>query len=950
MISDISDLEEWQQKLVITAITQCDDLVEKNNLTVKEAISQIIPMYSALFPDKERLEDIIYKEVTQPGNRGVSIISPEYRNEHWWNDYKEKNLKDLDYWTRYELFLKSKPGWSSTSVSELDCSIDDLLNHLANPNSKEKDERIGLVYGDVQSGKTAHYIGLINKAYSAGYKIIIVLSGIHNSLRSQTQTRVDEEVLGYKTSSNEDSDSQKRNSIGVGLVKGFNVVPLTSVTNRDEKGDFNVKLSQGYIAPPHIIITKKVGKILTTLTDWYQKGPLATVENGRKVIGPEYPALIIDDEADQASINTNNPNKSEDPSKINGYIRQLLNTFQCRSYVGYTATPFANIFIPKNSKNERYGDDLFPRDFLIKAPRPAMYIGAKEFFGIGDEDISMPLTRTIISKYGSDFGHRIKDNNGDSFKGNELPSELDEALKSFYIAVAVRNIRGHINKPNSMLVHVVRYTDEQKVVRTYLESAKNNLENLIKYNDSEIKEIFNNLYLEDFKKTNKKMRSLFSFYSQDCDFIPFDEVWSEIKNIVSKTEQKIKILCINGKSNDALVYKNHEGKPFNVIVVGGDKLSRGLTLEGLSISYFTRISNSLIMDTLLQMGRWFGYRKGYIDVCRIYSTPFLLNKFKEISYSVANLSQQFDEIDILNTNPSNFGLKVATNPDILISSRNKIRTGQEFKSDFSCKLVQTRILDTDPEIILSNYKAVDSFLLSIEKNRVKPGDYKGCKIPAAQKENGKTFWIGVNGSLVADFFENYHTSKHATRASAKYIAEYIRELNHHGGLIDWTICLNGLSRSDNKEYISKIANNTITVNGIYRNIKTESDEDKCDLGAIVSHDDTELDFTVEQKERANLIREREREKEKEIANNIKSCEPEHLKKQIVSRIIRKEVRDFCHGFLILYPIGQAQSNLKTENGIAPYGFAVVFPDRQNKGNLKNYRFNDVAMEELDYEE
>lgn len=931
MINDLTYLPEEQEHLVLSAVKKCKRFVDEENMSVSDAVKKVCSIYESFFDEISFLENILFTEVTQVGNSGKVIASKNIRDKDWWDNYK-KGAK-LSYWRRYKNYLELKPGWSDTSITDLDSSIDKVMNLLVNPNKKQIDDRIGLVYGDVQAGKTAHYMGLINKAYSAGYKIIIVLTGMHNSLRSQTQTRIDEEVLGYETSNNS-FDMQKQNSVGVGLVKSnLEVGGLQSLTNRDENGDISSRAS-GSFFPPYIIVTKKNAKVLGTIIDNFSKSPFAIPYEDKKVISPEYPALIIDDEADQASINTKDPINSEDPSAINGLIRKLLNIFQCRSYVGYTATPFANIFIPKETKDKEFGEDLFPRDFIVKAPRPSLYVGAKEFFGFGDEYIAynhMPLLRVISSEEGMSYGHKNKD--GGLFY-DELPKELLESIMAFYIVVAVRNQRGQINKPNTMLIHVVRFVEQQKIIQNQIKEHLEFLNSQIINNDRQIKREFKNLYETDFKDTNQKMHSDHEAYSKGCTFIEFDNVWSEIKNIIAKPEHRIKIFCINGKSDDALVYKKYEGKPFNVIAIGGDKLSRGLTLEGLSISYFSRVSST--MDTLMQMGRWFGYRNGYIDVCRIYSTEKLFEKFRHISYSVANLSQQFEDMDVLQSDPENFGLKVATNPDILISARNKLRTGKEYRSDFSCKLVQTRILDTNPEIIENNYKAVEKLLVSI-KNYKLCYDQSNKNLPIGLKDkNGKHFYGGVSSSYIIDFFENYHTSKHSTRASSRHIAEYIKEMNKYGGLIEWTVCLNGLVVKDkNNEYVSKIAN--ITVQGIERNTNknlSNCDKDYCDLGAIVSGDDAELDFDKTKLELA-VKRRNELENEKD--------------KQILARIVRKELRDFSHGYLILYPIGWAQSNLKTNNGIAPYGFATVFPDRLGKGQLQSYRLNEVAMEELDDE-
>ncbi|SHE66809.1 Z1 domain-containing protein [Schwartzia succinivorans] len=941
MINDIGNKDRYEQNLYRAAVLRCIKLVKDDNEDIKNAVEEVAVEFSRLVKDVNNLKNFLYQEVTQEGSTHPVIMTENVRQRDWWNNRKKSNDIPMGYVIRYFDYLSAKPGWSEMSIKDLDVSTDEVMNALANPTLKKADERRGLVYGDVQSGKTAHYIGLINKAYSAGYKIIIVLTGMQNSLRSQTQARVDEEVLGYETSNEISFEEQlKQNVIGVGtVIPNADVGPLQSITNRDEKGDFNKKLSTGSFMPPFIIITKKVSSVLKYIISSLSKNTITKVINGKKIIPASYPALIIDDEADQASINTKDVEKTDNPSTINGLIRKLLNLFECKSYVGYTATPFANIFIPYRTDDDIYGKDLFPKDFIAKAPRPELYVGAREFFGLGEEEIKpMPLMRMISA--GQSF--LSQGTKKDDYVG-ELPSELKEAIKFFFISTAIRNLRGQRNKPNTMLIHIVRFVDQQKTIKKKIDKyVREEIFNFISYGDGEIRKAFENIYFSDFVPTTKEIRVCFSKYSQGCNEIDFDSIWKEITRLVSAKE--LKIWAINGKSDDSLIYKNYKDQPFNVIAIGGDKLSRGLTLEGLTISYFTRAASA--MDTLLQMGRWFGYRPAYLDVCRIFTTQDLFNKFKIISYSVANLSAQFDDMNTLKSDPEHFGLKVATNPEILISARNKVRTGADYQADFSNHLTQTRLIDADPEIIEENYQTVNNFLSSLDSNRFSMGDSAGLSkyIPSDTK-TGKTYWIGVPGALVADFFDKYHTSKTATKASSRHIADYIREMQKYNGLTDWTVCLCGTDKNNTPTLIATESKfGPIKVNGIVRNRSAMNEKNKeieeatgttRDLHALISGGDEELDYTADQHD---------------LAKN----EKENLKKktrdnQFIAREVRRVVRTFDHGFLLLYPIEWAAEDLKAYDNKAPYGFAVVFPDRQGKGNLKSYKLNEVAMELDDYE-
>lgn len=945
MISNLSDLSNAERQYYVATVSWCNTLVHEQNVPIKEAIEKLISAAKqfSCISDPDRLRKVLYQEVSQSISQPNIIKSKEAGSRNWWAELNSGDSINKNYWTRYYDYLSNKPGWSSASVRAIDLSTDEVMNALANPIIKKSDERRGLVYGDVQSGKTAHYIGIINKAYSAGYKIIIILTGMQNSLRSQTQSRIDEEVLGYETSPsiisqfmNNGTEEAVQNSLGVAKVISNSDVGaiLQSLTNRDEKGDFNKALRAGTFMPPYVIVTKKVKAPLQHILGFLSSSTITLLENGKNVIPVDYPALIIDDEADQASINTKDEDR--DPTTINGLIRQIINLFKCKSYIGYTATPFANIFIPHRTKDDVYGQDLFPKDFIACAPRPELYIGAKEFFGLGDDADAKPMPlRRVIDK-GQDFFNKGTD---DIVPTENLPHELMHAVKCFLISTAVRNLRGQRNKPNTMLVHIIRSIDQQDLIKKKLTDYKSYLFDLIKYGDSETRSELESLYENDYIETAKKLRIQFKKYMDGCIEVDFEAVWNEIIRIVENKE--LKVWSVNSKSKDGLIYKNHQNEPFNVIAVGGDKLSRGLTLEGLTISYFTRAAGA--MDTLMQMGRWFGYRHGYLDLCRLFTTDELFNKFEIISYSVDNLITQFEDMNLLKSDPEHFGLKIATNPSILISAKNKMRTGLDYKSDFSGVLTQTRLLDSDPDIIASNYEAVDNLLSSLDQNRLdipeRPSytEYTG----RARKADGKTFWVGVNGKVIYQFFKQYHTSKMAAKTSSSHIADYIDEMIKCGGLIDWTICLAGTNEATKTSVIASKSAYPISIHGIRRN-KNRNDDDSFvdkvtrDLHVLTSAGDEELDYSKEDLEKA--VKKRE---------ELKSSQSNSA---AIAKQVREYVRDFKHGFLILYPIEYAASDLKTENNKAPYAFAAVFPDRRGKGNLRSYRLNEVALEMIDDEQ
>jgi len=933
MINVPHGLTESERNLYIAAYNRCVELKEKQpEQSISDIVGQVISVFSAIGLDNNSLRDFLLEEISAEIEPIINIISDEMKGSNWWKQLKNTKGFHTEYWTRYFDYLLKKDNWSINAVRDIDEATDDVMNVISNAHTHVSEERMGLVYGYVQSGKTAHYIGLINKAIDAGYKIIIVLSGIHNNLRSQTQARIDEEVLGYETSLQAQGIyTHAKNAIGVGVGKNNQIVESAlyqSLTTRDEKGDFNIKVAGTSMHPPYIIVTKKNATVLRKLIAYFQKSPIAETNSSRKKCIPsEYPVLIIDDEADQASLNTNECYDATgklldnyNPTTINGLIREMLRLFECRSYVGYTATPFSNIFIPPHIQDDKFGSDLYPKDFIHKIPRANGYIGAREFFGLtGEEETpAMPLCRDIID--GKNYlgkGTKSTDSVG------EIPLELKQAIKSFVISTALRNLRGQQNKPNTMLIHIVRFvTQQNKIKRKIAEYFKEELENLVLYGDNDIELSLKLLWEEDYQKTTYDMRVNFPKYMEQASTFEWATIYDEIKRLF--TEKEFVIYCVNGKSIDSLMYKDQKGKPFNVIAIGGDKLSRGLTLEGLTVSYFTRSSNTY--DTLMQMGRWFGYRPGYLDLCRLYTTPMLKKHFLHISMATEELVHQFDFMNDMEQNPMLFGLRVVTHPDLLISSRNKVRTGKEMKKDFSNHLSQTRSFDANPEQYDRNFSAVEILLKAIGEPRDKEAYWKEKNRPIVGEH---LFWSGVAGFDVANFLEDYETSENATRANSQYMADYIRNQNKCGGITNWTVCLinvgNGQKFSIADLYVGS---------GIEREKGITEGEGFCSIHTMTSAGHEYLDYSKEQLDKVD-----------ELKNTHNSGDEKTL-----AEYIRKTTRPRKNGLLILYPIGRAGTLTQIkEHHKTPFGFAVVFPHRQGFGTLQSYRVTDIAIERENYE-
>ena len=301
------------------------------------------------------------------------------------------------FWSRYRQFLEQY--WSPRSIELLDHLTDHVLGLLEDPDRPGAWDRRGLLVGHVQSGKTANYIGLLSKAADAGYKLIVVLTGLHNNLRSQTQMRLDEGFLGYESMPPAEEERRGRQFLGVGLVDPS---PLAdTITNRSEQGDFRRTVANNFGVHlgthPLVFIVKKNRRVLDNLFNWVEWiADNTDSQTGRRIVTRES-LLVIDDEADLASIDTNlqgldnsgELDPDHDPTAINGCIRRILHAFDKRAYVGYTATPFANVFIHERGRTREEGEDLFPRSFIVNLPAPSNYAGPVRVFGLaadGDDD------------------------------------------------------------------------------------------------------------------------------------------------------------------------------------------------------------------------------------------------------------------------------------------------------------------------------------------------------------------------------------------------------------------------------------------------------------------------------------------------------------------------------------------------------------------------------------
>lgn len=644
---------------------------------------------------------------TLEDSKGHDVWLPVERSKIAWN-----------FWQRYRRFLEEDEQMPPQSARRLDEITDQLLGLLERPGRAGAWDRRGMVVGQVQSGKTANFVGLICKAIDAGYRLIIVLAGSHNSLRSQTQIRLDNGVLGFDTRQRMAFD-QSNLRTGVGRLPGAPLYHIHSLTNGTERGDFRLTVARGANfmvggADPVLLVVKKNASILKNLIKWAtyiqrQRDP----QSGQTQVHG-VPLLVIDDEADNASVNTNEVPLDADgkvlddyePTKINALIRQLLNSFEKSVYLGYTATPFANIYISQSVDTTKYGEDLFPRSFIVNLPVPSNYLGPARVFGMEANPAAglEPTTAIPIIRLVDDQDAWLPNVHRSSQVPGPLPASLRQAIRSFILVCAARTLRGQGNKHSSMLIHVTRFVAVQAQIVGQIKEELAVLQRRLEFGDGkaadQLIEELRELWLTDFEGT------LENFPEDLRESVPSHR-WDELAAVLPEAAGRIEVRQINGTARDVLAYDEHpEG--LHCIAVGGDKLSRGLTLEGLSVSYYLRASR--MYDTLMQMGRWFGYRPGYADLCRLFTTAELTGWYRDITAASEELRGEFDQMAALGETPEQYGLRIRSHPGgLLITAAAKMRDGIQVDVSFSGTISETIVFSRDKADIDDNFALTEGF-------------------------------------------------------------------------------------------------------------------------------------------------------------------------------------------------------------------------------------------------
>ena len=755
-----------------------------DGVRTEQELRDKIDYYVQLFNADVSVEDVstLFDEMRyKHGVRmdiGAVLNAPDF--EDWFDTARRKEV-DWYYWDRYREYL-SKGDFPGPVLEAMNEKTNLVIKYCGDPKGDAPFDRRGMVMGDVQAGKTGNYTALICKAADAGYRVIIVIAGIHENLRSQTQKRIDEGLVGRNSDISPTEITPDGGRVGVGW-EDFTRLPraLTSRKADFRKGQASIGWRlDSEKEEPFVFVIKKNASILKHILGWLKS---LNLHKGSDLI--DLPMMLIDDEADNASINVA---KGPDAvSRINGQIRDLLNLFEKSSYVAFTATPFANIFIDPDTKHEHAGKDLFPEHFLISLDRPNNYFGAEKVFLSDPEQDEAKPTRDIDDNephlpLKMPKGHQVLD----------LPDTLITAIRTFIVSGAIRDLRGQRDKHHSMLINV-----------SHLTAVQTQVANLIRYRMNDIVKPALKMHCalpQHEAEANAEVAACRLVF--ETEYANGVEQWSDVLPLLYRVADRASVYEVNSMSGEKLAYpdvKDSENDQVTAIAVGGYSLSRGLTLEGLTISYFLR--NSKAYDTLLQMARWFGYRPKYEDLCRIWIKEDARRWYAHIAAASEELRQDLRYMAASNASPQEFGFRVRSHESALeITARNKAGSGKEVLVEVG--LARSRIETT---VIHDNGPGNEAQLNRDAALRL----YQKLSDEAPKEMNGASaVWQSVSSEMVKTYLREFKNHKDAERTQTEPVIRYIEEREDEN-LSRWDIAFVG--SSDRKASASNHLNIDLTL-------------------------------------------------------------------------------------------------------------------------------------------
>jgi hypothetical protein len=831
------------------------------------------------------------------------------------NDYREWLEKhDRSAWRSWpwlKIYLKEKLRRPSAVIGELDRSSDRVLELIGDPAREGLWDRRGMVVGHVQSGKTQHYTAVAAKAIDAGYKLVVILSGIHENLRQQTQERIEECITGKNSRDQFQPFGIRTFALQFKSTNNPDQLPPDISSLTSVAGDFGAAVNKTIDVAlgevPVVLVIKKNVAILKNLLKKIRGGkvPYTTLK---------CPTLVIDDEADHSSVNTAKIDPDTDPTRINELIRKILWACDKVAFVGYTATPYANIFMEdawvqkREGRNlDEPGSDLFPRAFIIGLEAPSNYIGPDVVFGHeGDESLGLPPRAPLpMHQEVGDADSWLPAKHKSSHQvGGNIPSSLSEALKVFVLSIAARTAIGQDTSHCSMLIHVTRFNDVQAQVmaqvKAYLDGLYSELESGVGRDAlwDDLRKIWDRIFTVPF--------TLFCDHpSQKLD-PPVLPDWVEVEANVNSSLGRLKFASVNSLSKDNLDFAGNGKEGLVVVAVGGDRLSRGLTLEGLTVSYFLRGARAY--DTLMQMGRWFGYRPSYTHLCRVYAPSAITRNFRTITLATEELRREFSRMCYLKRTPVDYGLQVREpRADLLVTALNKMRRGETVRIHFAESLVSS--LDIPEKGLMGNLDAFKQLVETMERT-------KGAPSPDGR---GNHKWEEIDWDMIAPFLAAYTANSHVCLANDQgrsLLYTYIDSVQKHGDLNKWTVVVVGKAKGT-----PVMDGNPFTLIGRQRLMKIPEAPtqpifpNRITFQGVAMGADEKLDLTQTQIDEAERLK---------AQNHYRS----------LAAAFRAQRNSSC-GLLLLYPISPTNpegSTAEAWDGPTVIGIAVSLPSsKHDKG-------------------
>lgn len=758
-------------KRIKTTLMILDETVGEDNIPTEKEIRDAVEQAALLFrmtdAEKRYVENQIQASRPFYPDLGTSVFRKA--TFHPWLASRKSRI-DWYYWNRYAEFLDTEEGWAEETITNLDKVSDIILDLCGDPAEAGPWKRKGLVVGDVQSGKTANYLALSNKAADAKYGLIILLSGTIEGLRKQTQGRVDEGFVGLNSRNVLQKNPEKK-YIGVGKVnKTRNAYPFTDVIS-----DFNSSKLQALnftirgLNEPVILVVKKNKSVLENLATWIRTRN--TDYDGEKL---DIPLLLIDDEADNASINTSKPENK--PTAINAAIVDILSIFNRSTYVAVTATPYANIFIDPELDSDKDETNLFPSDFIYALTPSDKYIGAKRIFGDdGDhQDCLEPINDIAIDKAAGCYVFKSKDRSAHVIP--YIPDSLSDAIIYYLLMNAVLDLNGNTTSHRSMLINVSQFVNVQIQLFHMVEPLVDRIKRKIQaYSKLDYEEAITHKEIAEIKLIWDKFQlSKKTGYS-----------FATVLSVLFEATSPVQVRLVNTKAKqegvEKLDYEPYKNTGLRVIAIGGNGLSRGLTLEGLVVSYFCR--NSQMYDTLLQMGRWFGYRPGYDRLFKIWMEPEVVGSYSYITRASEELISEINTMRKNDLTPRDFGLKVQQDKtSLFVTAKNKMRAATVIEQwvDVSGDLIETtRLISSRKKCLEENLITTSRLVndLDVDLEVARDCNYRN-----------RVVYKNVAKKYIVDYIRYFIAHPSHFPFNAKDLSDYIEGAND---LDKWTVAVVG---------------------------------------------------------------------------------------------------------------------------------------------------------------